>query len=90
MAYRQRLAECDIAIRMSRPGNSFDNAKAESFMKIPKAEQINGKVSADINDARSRINNFIAEVYNTGRLHSRSDISCPLSSEDAFAQITLR
>ena len=29
IAYRQRLAEHDITISMSRPGNPFDNAKAE-------------------------------------------------------------
>ena len=33
IAYRQRLADRDITISMSRPGNPFDNAKAESFMK---------------------------------------------------------
>ncbi len=27
---------------MSRPGNPYDNAKAESFMKTLKAEEANG------------------------------------------------
>jgi putative transposase len=86
IAYRQRLAERDIAISMSRPGNPFDNAKAESFMKTLKAEQINGKAFADINDARRRINNFIAEVYNKERLHSALGYQSPLEFENAFAQ----
>ena len=43
IAYRQRLADRDISISMSRPGNPFDNAKAESFMKTLKTEEINGK-----------------------------------------------
>jgi putative transposase len=90
IAYRQRLAERDIAISMSRPGNPFDNAKAESFMKTLKAEQINGKAFADINDARRRINNFIAEVYNTERLHSALGYQSPLEFESAFAQNKLR
>ena len=56
IAYRQRLADSDTTISMSRPSNPFDNAKAESFMKTLKAEEINGKAFADINDARGRIN----------------------------------
>jgi putative transposase len=90
IAYRQRLAERDIAISMSRPGNPFDNAKAESFMKTLKAEQINGKAFADIHDARRRINNFIADVYNTERLHSALGYQSPLEFENAFAQNKLR
>jgi transposase InsO family protein len=70
IAYRQRLAERDITISMSRPGNPFDNAKAESFMKTLKAEEVNGKAFVDLNDARHRIDSFIADVYNRERLHS--------------------
>ncbi|WP_163362046.1 integrase core domain-containing protein, partial [Klebsiella aerogenes] len=62
IAYRQQLADREITISMSRPGNPFDNAKAESFMKTLKAEEVNGKAFADLNDARRRINSFIAEV----------------------------
>ncbi len=78
IAYRQKLADLDIAISMSRPGNPFDNAKAESFMKTLKAEEVNGKAFADINDARRRINGFIAEVYNKERLHSALGYQSPL------------
>jgi putative transposase len=69
IAYRQRLADRDITISMSRPGNPFDNAKAKSFMKTLKTEEINGKAFADISDARRRINGFIAEVYNRASEH---------------------
>jgi len=86
IAYRQRLAEYDITISMSRPGNPFDNAKAESFMKTLKTEEINGKAFADIKDARRRINGFIAEVYNKDRLHSALGYQSPLEFETAFAQ----
>jgi transposase InsO family protein len=86
IAYRQRLAEYDITISMSRPGNPFDNAKAESFMKTLKTEEINGKAFADISDARRRINSFIAEVYNKDRLHSALGYQSPLEFETAFAQ----
>jgi putative transposase len=86
IAYRQRLADRDITISMSRPGNPFDNAKAESFMKTLKTEEINGRAFADINDARRRINGFIAEVYNKDRRHSALGYQSPLKFETAFAQ----
>ena len=86
IAYRQRLAEYDITISMSRPGNPFDNAKAESFMKTLKTEEVNGKAFTDIGDARRRIDGFIAEVYNKDRLHSALGYQSPLEFETAFAQ----
>jgi transposase InsO family protein len=86
IAYRQRLADRDITISMSRPGNPFDNAKAESFMKTLKTEEINGKAFADISDARSRIDSFIAEIYNKDRLHSALGYQSPLEFETVFAQ----
>ena len=86
IAYRQLLADRDITISMSRPGNPFDNAKAESFMKTLKTEEINGKAFIDIGDARQRINSFIAEVYNKDRLHSALGYQSPLEFETAFAQ----
>jgi transposase InsO family protein len=86
IAYRQRLADRDITISMSRPGNPFDNAKAESFMKTLKTEEINGSTFADIRDARRHIDSFIAEVYNKDRLHSALGYQSPLEFETAFAQ----
>lgn len=86
IAYRQRLADRDITISMSRPGNPFDNAKAESFMKTLKTEEINGKAFADLSDARCRIDSFIADVYNKERLHSALGYQSPLEFETAFAQ----
>jgi len=90
IAYRQQLADREITISMSRPGNPFDNAKAESFMKTLKAEEVNGKAFADLNDARRRINSFIAEVYNKERLHSALGYQSPLEFETAFAQNNAR
>ena len=84
--YRQILADHDIAVSMSRPGNPFDNAKAESFMKTLKTEEVNGKAFSDIRDARRRIDSFIADVYNKERLHSALGYRSPLEFEAAFAQ----
>jgi putative transposase len=86
LAYRERLAQHDVAVSMSRPGNPFDNAKAESFMKTLKAEEINARSFATIADARIRIDDFIANIYNTERLHSALGYRSPLEFEAQFAQ----
>ena len=44
--YVERLEARKIATSMSRPGNPYDNAKAESFMKTLKTEEVNGKAYA--------------------------------------------
>ncbi len=86
IAYRKLLADRDITVSMSRPGNPFDNAKAESFMKTLKTEEVNGKAFKDLADARRRIDSFIADVYNKERLHSALGYQSPLEFEAAFAQ----
>jgi len=40
MFYRERLAEVGIQGSMSRKGNPYDNAQAESFMKTLKHEEV--------------------------------------------------
>jgi putative transposase len=85
IAYRQRLSEHDVIISMSRPGNPFDNAKAESFMKTLKTEELNARSFKTIDDARTRIDDFIANIYNTERLHSALGYLSPLEFETAFA-----
>ncbi len=55
---------------MSRTGNPYDNAKAESFMKTLKAEEVYLQQYRDLEDARTCIQRFIEEVYNRKRLHS--------------------
>ena len=83
--YRQRLDARAIMPSMSRPANPYDNAKAESFMKTLKAEEINGKAFKDLNHARSEIALFIDTVYNTERLHSALGYCPPLEFETNFA-----
>ena len=42
--YAARLDQRELpALSMSRPGNPYDNAKAESFMKTLKAEEVDGQ-----------------------------------------------
>ena len=55
---------------MSRVANPYDNAKAESFMKTLKQEEIDGCPYRDAAKARRAIGRFIEEIYNRQRLHS--------------------
>ncbi len=83
--YRQRLASHDITVSMSRPGNPYDNAKAESFMKTLKTEEVDGRRFRDINHARRSIGLFIDTIYNTQRLHSALGYCPPFEFESNFA-----
>jgi transposase InsO family protein len=59
-------------------------------MKTLKAEEVNGKAFSDIGDARRRIDNFIADVYNNESLHSALGYGSPLEFEAALAQNKIR
>jgi hypothetical protein len=83
--YRQRLAGHDITVSMSRPGNPYDNAKAESFMKTLKTEEVDGRRFKNIEHARRSISVFIGTIYNTERLHSALGYRPPLEFETNFA-----
>lgn len=68
--YTNRLKEIGATISMSRKGNPYDNAFAESFMKTLKAEEVNMKEYKTFKEAYQNIQEFIEEVYNKKRLHS--------------------
>jgi transposase InsO family protein len=68
--YTARLEAHDIQPSMSRIGNPYDNAKAESFMKTLKQEEVDGRAYRDAKHAREAIGGFIDGVYNRRRLHS--------------------
>jgi putative transposase len=66
---------------MSRPANPYDNAKAESFMKTLKQEEVDGSDYRDSHHARRAIGQFLETVYNRQRLHSALDYRPPVEFE---------
>src|SRR5271165_6676074 len=86
--YVERLEARKIAISMSRPGNPYDNAKAESFMKTLKTEEVNGKAYATIEAATHQIADFIETIYNRQRLHSALGYKPPVEFEAELRPVT--
>jgi putative transposase len=80
-AYQKRLETHKIPASMSRVGNPYDNAKAESFMKTLKTEEVEAKAYLDLDDARRKIGAFIETVYNKKRLHSALGYKPPVEFE---------
>ena len=68
--YVDLLKSRGFRISMSRKGNPYDNAFAESFMKTLKHEEVLLSDYETYTDVIERVPYFIEEVYNKKRLHS--------------------
>lgn len=83
--YRQLLNQHQIRGSMSRSGNPYDNAKAESFIKTLKYEEVYRNHYRDFAEAQAAIGEFIEDVYNEKRLHSALGYRSPAEFERAPA-----
>jgi putative transposase len=66
---------------MSRRGNCWDNAVAESFFSSLKKERIKRRIYASRQDARSDVFDYIEAFYNRKRRHSHLDQMSPYAFE---------
>ncbi len=82
--YVDCLKRHGILVSMSRKGNPYDNAFAESFIKTLKCEEVYLNEYGTFNDALTNIDRFIEEVYNSKRLHSSIGYKSPISFEKAL------
>ena len=85
LQYTSLLDERGIQISMSRKGNPYDNAFAESFMKTLKYEQVYLCEYLNLQDAYRSIRHFLEEVYNRKRLHSAIGYLPPEEFESLIA-----
>lgn len=82
--YIKLLEQHEIEISMSRRGNPYDNAFAESFMKTLKTEEVDRRQYRSLEEAAASIGVFIEDFYNSERLHSALGYRSPTEFEAQF------
>ncbi len=71
----------NLKASMSRRGNCYDNAVAESFFQLLKREKIRRKVYLTRQDARDDIFDYIEFFYNLKRKHGNNNLLSPIDFE---------
>jgi transposase InsO family protein len=79
--YQKALAKLDIRCSMSRKGDCWDNAVAESFFGTLKAELIEGNDWISRRLVHDAIADYIDNFYNLERRHSHNGYVSPIEHE---------
>jgi len=81
-SYRDRVSELGVISSMSRKGNCWDNAVAESFFATLKFELVDRRVFPSRQAARTAIFEYIEVFYNRQRIHQTLGYRTPLQVEE--------
>jgi transposase InsO family protein len=83
--YRRHLKAAGLVRSMSRKGDCWDNAVAESFFATLKAELPNATGFSTRAEAKAALFEYIEGFYNRRRLHSGLGYQSPAAFEEAGA-----
>jgi putative transposase len=83
--YTALLRKQGIEISMSRRGNVYDNARAESFIKTLKYEEVYRTEYRNLEEAKASIQEFLEKIYNQERLHSALGYRPPREFEQSLS-----
>ena len=83
-SYRQLLRQHGVQPSMSRKGNCWDNAVAESFFHTLKTELIYLEDFDTHEQAQTAVFEYIEVFYNRQRCHSANGYLAPLAYEQAL------
>jgi transposase InsO family protein len=82
--YRGLLHAHGVLPSMSRKGNCYDNAVAESFFSNLKNEVMHDRLFGSREEAKAAVSNYIEMYYNRQRLHQTLGYQTPIAAEAAF------
>ena len=87
-AFRDKVKTYKMIQSMSRKGNCWDNAPAESFFSTLKMEEVYIQKKYKTRDeARKRIFEYIEVFYNRQRTHSFLDFMSPVEYEESILKM---
>jgi putative transposase len=87
--YQSQLRDHDIICSMSRKGDCWDNAVAESFFSTLKAELVHGTDYVSRSQAKASVFEYIEVFYNGRRRHSALGYVSPVEHEVVAARKVL-
>jgi len=84
--WRDFLKMHNLLASMSRRGNCYDNAVAESFFQLLRRERIKRRIYTEREEARSDVFDYIEMFYNAKRRHGYNNCRLPSSSRDGISR----